>query len=369
MAFRFKIIIILSILLFTFNINAQNSLTNWNIKPSLKFDVLCLLNTLTGDLYYLKYYQEEYDKFKDKLTPEAVTALSELKRKLKDENGRIISAYLCLHFSVYEEESLDGMIAWLDKEDEIKERFKKTPYYSDEGWKIFSSALPELKVILPFLMEIDFTGYWQENIYPKVSGFIAELEGSMGQNDVIKEVEAFLGHKLESDTITIYVLYYSQPHGIKITGTRFLTDVAWPYKIVLNTAIHEMMHPPFDWKNEELIAAVEKLKNEKFLIDAFDNRDQSSGYTSLEGLIEEDCVKALDQSISDKFGIYPDPAKRWKELDGGMHVLAPVLYTMMKEDGYPLDGKTFQEYFIENVNNGRLLNGNIEKIYNDFYTE
>ena len=270
---------------------------------------------------------------------------------------------------MYEEESLDDMIAWLDRLDEMKERFKKTPYYDDESWEIFVSAIPELKIILPFLNDIDFTSYWEENIYPKVSAKIDEIKGSMGQDDVVKEVEAYLGHKLESDTITVYVLYYSQPHGIKITGTRFLTDVAWPYKIVLNTAIHEMMHPPFDWESKDLLDAVGKLKQEKFLIDAFDNRDKSSGYTSLDGLIEEDCVKSLDQLISEKFGIYTEPGNRWKELDGGMHVLAPVLYTIMKEDNFPVEGGTFQSYLIENVNNERLLNGNIEKIYNDFYSK
>ena len=81
---KHHILIIFFLFLFIPNLNAQDSiLTNWNIKPSFKFDVLCLLNTLTADPYYLKYYQDEYDKFKDRLTPEAVTALSELKRKLE----------------------------------------------------------------------------------------------------------------------------------------------------------------------------------------------------------------------------------------------------------------------------------------------
>ncbi len=358
------------VFLFFSNLNAQNDIvTKWNIKPSFKFDLLCLLNTLTADPYYLKYYQEEYDYFKDKLTPEAVSALSELKRKLKDENGQIISAYLCLHFSVYEEESLDDMIAWLDRENEIKERFKQTPYYSEDSWEIFAQTLPELKIIFPILKEIDFTGYWEKNILPKVTEKITDLENTMGQNDVIKEVESYLGKKLDSETITVYVLYYSQPHGIKITGTRFLTDAAWNHKIVLNTAIHEMMHPPFDWDDPELKAADEKLKQDPFLINAFENRDMSSGYTSLDGLIEENCVKSMDQQISEQFGISNGPGNKWKDLDGGMHVLAPVLYIVMQKDNYPVEGKTFQSYFVEIINNGRLLNGNIKKIYNDFYAE
>lgn len=37
--------------------------TVWKIEPSLKFDTLCLLNALSGDPYYLRYYRAEYDHF------------------------------------------------------------------------------------------------------------------------------------------------------------------------------------------------------------------------------------------------------------------------------------------------------------------
>ena len=43
--------------------------TDWEIKPSLKYDALCFLNVMTGDEFYLTYFQKEYDKFKDILTP------------------------------------------------------------------------------------------------------------------------------------------------------------------------------------------------------------------------------------------------------------------------------------------------------------
>ena len=102
-----------------------------------------------------------------------------------------------------------------------------------------------------------------------------------------------------------------------------------------------MMHPPFDWDDPELKSAVEKLKQDPFLINAFENRDMSSGYTSLDGLVEENCVKAMDQQISEKFGISTGPENKWKDLDGGMHVLAPVLYTLMKEDFILLQQKLF----------------------------
>jgi len=63
----------------------MHNTTDWQIEPSLKFDALCFLNTLTADRYYLPYYQSEFDVFKDKLTPTVKEALANLKRKIKDE--------------------------------------------------------------------------------------------------------------------------------------------------------------------------------------------------------------------------------------------------------------------------------------------
>lgn len=64
------------------------------------------------------------------------------------------------------------------------------------------------------------------------------------------------------------MLYYSQPHGIKVAGTRFLTDVAWPFEIVLRNAVHKMMHPPYDLaNNDELRNLLFLLKGDEFLMD------------------------------------------------------------------------------------------------------
>jgi len=45
--------------------------TEWRLEPSLKYDALCFANILTGDPFYLEYYQGEYDRFQPKITPEA----------------------------------------------------------------------------------------------------------------------------------------------------------------------------------------------------------------------------------------------------------------------------------------------------------
>jgi hypothetical protein len=49
-------------------------------------DTVCLLNVLTGDPFYVRYYKDEYARFEPQLTPAARVALANLKRKIKDEN-------------------------------------------------------------------------------------------------------------------------------------------------------------------------------------------------------------------------------------------------------------------------------------------
>lgn len=149
----------------------------------------------------------------------------------------------------------------------------------------------------------------------------------------------------------------------------FLTDIAWPFSILIRTASHEMMHPPFDLKNDSvLIGTLSKLKNEKFLMDKVLNHNPSFGYNSFEGFVEEDCVHALDQIINEKLGISRDPRKRWEENDDGMHVPAIALYNIMKEENYNEEKMIYRDFIIRNIEKVKLLNGNIEKIYNNFYS-
>jgi hypothetical protein len=345
-----------------------DSMTNWTIEPSFKYDALCFLNILTADTFYLTYYKGEFDKFKPRLTPEVNSSLSNLKRVLKDENGRIVSAYLCLYFSAVEDSTLEQMITTLQNPGKLRENFEKTPYHSEESWQLFLSVNTELQTILNFLKEIEFERYWKDNILPIVQKTIGEIKPDLPKYDVIEENENKLGYKLPSNTITVYMLYYSQPHGIKITGTRFLTDVAWPFKIVIRTAAHEMMHPPYDYINDEgLRKAIESLRGDEFLMDKVLNHNPSFGYNTLEGLIEEDCVQALDQLISEKLGVERDPRKRWKENDDGIHVFAVALYQVMKEEKYNSKHEVFRDFLVKMIESGRLSAGKIKSFHEAFY--
>jgi hypothetical protein len=345
----------------------EQSHTDWDIEPSFKYDALCFLNILTADTFYLTYHQAEYDKFKDKITEPAKQSLAHLSKTIKD-NGNIVSAYLSLYFSAVEDSTLEQMTARLDNLAELKDNFSKTPYHDEESWKVFESTAPDLKVIFAFLKDIKFEEYWKENILPIVNKKIDEIKPGLPDYDVIKYNEYYLGYKLPTNKIVVYMLYYVKPHGIRITGMRFLTDQSWPFNIVIRNASHEMMHPPYDYANDkELQEAIQTFTKDEFFMDKLNNHNPSFGYTTLEGLVEEDCVQAIDQLINEKLGVSKDAALRWKESDDGIHVLAISLYQLMKAENYNSKNEIFRDFFIRMIKAGKLSPDEIKRYHKNFY--
>ncbi len=345
-----------------------NSKTFWKLSPSFKFDTLCFLNTLSGDEYYLEYYDSDFQKFKSKLTPKVRLALANLKRKIKDENKGIISAFLTLYFSAVDDENLDQMLKTIENSTLLKSNLKNSPYFNENDWKLFESVKQDLSVIFRFLKRINFERTWRKEILPKVNSRISLIEKSLPNYDVISQVESHLGRGLSSNTITVYMLYYSQPHGIKITGTRFLTDVAWSFGIVLRNSVHEMMHPPYDLaKDEKLRAALNLLRQDEFLMDKVANHNPAFGYNSFEGFVEEDIVQATEQIINEKLGIAVDARQRWKNADGGMHVLAAALYSVMKKEEFPKGQESLSCLLIKVISSGKLTSGKIQALHDDFH--
>lgn len=339
---------------------AFHTQTDWSLEPSLKFDTLCLLNTLSGDPYYLEYYQSEYDRFKPQLTAAELKEFAELKRILKDESGGIISATLALYFSATEDQTLDEMIHTAADSRAMRDALQKTSYWDADGWKTYEKAQPHLQQALRALKRIAFDQYWQEQMKPKVEKRIADFRSQLTQYNIIPEIEKRLGHPLASNKIVVYLLTYSEPHGIRITGTRFLTHISYPLTIVLRNAIHEMMHPPYNADDPSIKAAIQQLGQEPLLKDKIENHDASFGYNTVEGYVEEDCVQALEQLISERFGIARDPSEYWREQDGGIHVLAAALYFRLKEADTRIKLTGFPELFVAAVKSGRLSGAQLQ---------
>jgi hypothetical protein len=342
--------------------------TDWDLEPSFMFDTLCALNVLSGDKYYLDYYQADYDRLNPLLRPEERAAFVNLKRIIKDENGGIISAQLALYFSATDAQTLDEMIRVVEDSSTMQKNLQATPYYSDSGWKIYEASRPNLEAAFKALKRIHFDVDWQEHAKPQIEKARAAIAADLPKYNVIPAVESVLGVARPTNKITVYLLYYSQPHGIKITGTRFLTHYSYPFRIVLRNAIHEMMHPPYDLAHDsDLRSALQSLRSDAFLMDKVEHHNPSYGYNTLEGLEEEDCVQALEQIIAESFGMGGNPQRYWKQQDDGIHVLAVALYSLMKQQNFLEEHEAFPVFLKRTIRSGALSNGHIEELNRKFF--
>jgi hypothetical protein len=341
--------------------------TDWQLKPSLKYDALCLLNALSGDPFYLNYYQAEYDHFHRLFTGAEQAAFAELKHVIKDEGHGIVSAKLALYYSTVDDETLPEMIRTARDSAAMEAALRKTSYWSADEWQNYEAAKPALEAALRALDRVGFPAYWQANARPKIEKRIAEITPDLAKYDILPVIESYLGFPLPSHTITVYLLAYSEPHGIRITGLRFLTHVSYPFRIVLHNAIHEPMHPPYHADDPKVREAIEMLGRDPLVMDKVQHHDPSFGYNTTAGYIEEDSVQALEELISEKFGVGHNPCQYWKEQDDGMHVLAAAIYADYKRES-SANPTPYTQWFVRAVQDGQLRGNKLQQTVQSFFS-
>ncbi len=369
---RSVIVFIFAVFFFLAPAGAQNFHTNsdWDVRPSLKYDAICVLNVLSGDPYYLKYYQDDYDRLSKQLRPDELAAFVNLKRRIKEKHGGIISAQLALYFSAVDAESVDDLIKVVDDSSAMQRNLKSTAYYDEDSWKVYEASRPDLKVAFEALKRIHFDSDWEKESRSKIEQAIKSISADLPKYNVIPAVESVLGSPRPTNRITVYLLYYSQPHGIKITGAQFLTHYSYPFRIVLRNAIHEMMHPPYDLAHDpEVRHDLDSLRSDRFLMSEVEHHDPSFGYNTLDGLVEEDCVQALEELLAERFGVGHDPRQYWREQDGGIHVFAVAIYSLMKDRNFDSGGEPFAVFLKRMFREGRLSNGLLEQLNRKFFSE
>ena len=233
---------------------------------------------------------------------------------------------------------------------------------------------PDLRAVFGWLRRIGYDREWERTILPAVQRKASTLRSELDRHNVIAGDEKVLGFALPSDAITVYLLYFNQPHGMRLIGQSFCTGVAYPAEIVLRNAVHELMHPPFrptpdpePHKAAEMWDAIGSLRGDAFLMERVSHHNPSFGYNTFEGFIEEDCVQALEQVSSKSLDLGQEPRLRWKQSDDGMHVLAVALYSAMREEGFNARNEEFSDFLVRMIRTGKLAPGAIESRYNRFY--
>ncbi len=350
--------------------------THWNIETSLAFEAIGFLNALTGDPLSTPYYTADVQRFKRALSPQALQSLDHLAEFRDNTLHSNLSGFYSLYFSAVHASSLDDLIALCENPDSIRRALLQIDasgqsagtYYSPVEWDLFKGTLGDLRVALTALRDAGFSMYWEQDVLPQLRTRAAALETVTNRYNIIPLIERYLGFALPSGDITIYLVEFIRPYGHHVAGTQLITQPDIDDAQVVRTAIHEMMHPPFDARDSRVLQAIQAIGDDAFIKRAFDTRDPKYGYNDWDYYVNEDSVRALEQLISEKVGLGRPLESRWGPAeDGGMHALSVVLYTLMKEQKFPRNGEAYGAFLIRMVEDGQFTAEKSRGRYDAFY--
>lgn len=332
----------------------QKIRTQWHVRTSEGFDAICFLGPLSGDDFYSRYYRHELAAFLPRLKQTTRDIIVRLYRTAQ-KNGGLLGPDLCTLLSGGKDATLADIMTSLQAPDAlVKPHYRQSPYWDEPSWQAFLAMRADLFAVFEDMTAAGFSRFRNRYVAPRAAMRLPELRKRLSGIDTIAEQEKLLGRKFPSPSIEIILLYFSKPHGIRIQGQRFLTHLDYPDEIVIRNADHELMHPPFDEHSAQIKAVLAVLSRDPLLERIVKRHDRHFGYNSLEGLLNEDTVQALEQFINERFGVSVPPAKRWTEADNGMHVLAAGLYGLLKADGYERTGGNIQTWLYGAARSGLL---------------
>ncbi|MBP8246271.1 MAG: hypothetical protein KAX56_05345 [Phenylobacterium sp.] len=251
----------------------------------------------------------------------------------------------------------------------MKARLQASRFWDADSWARFEALRPEILTMLRWYRDIDFPVYWRVDAEAPVKAALVEIAPQLEQTGVVPLVEQVLGRRLDTGEIHVVATRYCRPHGIRVTGDRFLTDSTYPKDRVLSivggTSVHEMLHPPFDPKDPRVLRAIEVARRDPFVQARFKDHNPSFGYNTIEGLFDEDSTQALDQIINERIGFAfkgGDAGERWRKADDGLHVMAAAIYVLMKQEKFLESGQDYVTFLDRMVREGRLAPGKIEAL-------
>jgi hypothetical protein len=346
---------------------ARHTQTNWVVRDSEAFEAIAFLNALTGDPLARPHYLADLRHFEPLITAEVKDALATLADFRDHTLHAHLSGFMMAFFLAGKAKTLDDLIALTAGPESIRQALKDYDrslveiniYYGDQGWKMFEETLPSLQTVFSFLREAGFADYWRAGHLDQIRQECARIQSAVRDRNIVPIIEAHLGFGLPSDQVTIYLVHYLWPYGHHLIGTSLATVPEDSDSGVVRTTVHELLHNPFNNTDPAFWEAANSLKEDPFLSEAFGARDPKYGYNNWPDYVAEDSVRALEQRIEEGLGL--GPRWNWTE-DGGMHVLARVLYALMEKQGFPQNGESYQDFIRRTVAEGTLAPGRAESL-------
>lgn len=312
--------------------------TRWVVTPAAGLDALLLLGAASGDLMQADIYGEDIEWVRSSVSAEGLAAMDRIDAALRGRLGRLTGPVLVYFFSTGPVATIDDVIASsADPVSRLRPGHERSWRWDDEEFSSALRMMPTVHTALVALRDAGFEQRYDQAARASIERAVERNQAAVEDYDVIPQQEKLLGRKLDP-TIEIFIANYSKPYGIKLVGQRFVAHYEYDAQTQLHIAAHEIFHSPFDGRDPTLLASLKALERDAWMQSIVRNHDPKFGYNSFLSIVDEDSTQALDQIVSEKLGFARPPGERWRDADGGMHMLAAALYDAMKEDGFAEQG-------------------------------
>ena len=328
--------------------------TRWNVTGSEGYDAIAFLGPLTGrDLYRARYAAEA-----DAFGPRLPAAVRDDIPKLADESDAssfgLLWPVLANTLSGAGITDLDSVIALLsDLDARVRPSYAGNPDGSDSDWQWLEANAPRLLRAFTAMRDAGFPQFRRDKLGADFEARVAEEQRALARYDVIRWQEKLTGRTFDP-VINVVLLAFAKPHGAKMQDQTFVQAFGNDTATTVRIAAHEMLHPPIPMDGPVAKAALAVLERDPLIPRIVREHNPKWGYTTLEGMLNEDLCEALDQLISEKLGVARNPADRWREADDGIHVLAGGLYGLLRQDCWAETGGSIEAWLDAATRAGRL---------------
>jgi hypothetical protein len=329
--------------------------TVWRVGGSEGQDAIAFLAALSGRELYTRYYADDAALFAPKLSEEIRAAIPALWTSAEEEGVGLLTPNLALIFSHADRDAaIDDLLAALeDPEARIRPAFQSGTYWNENDWSWFVRAAPQLRAVFEGLKAAGFAAFLQERGGAALAEGLQRQRSGLSVYDIIRVEERLTGRTFQPE-IDITLLQFVKPHGIKVRGQRFLQAADYDVATTVRIAAHELLHPPVPMDGPAALAALQVLGSDPLIPRIVTEHDPRWGYTTLDGLLNEDLCQALDQMVSEILGVARNPADRWRMSDDGIHVMAAGFYGLLRQDRWSRTGGTLETWLLEAAWSGRL---------------
>ncbi|MDZ7292264.1 MAG: cytochrome P450 [candidate division KSB1 bacterium] len=352
--------------------------TRWIVKTSFKYDLCCFVGILTGRELYKKYYGDLQAEWSRKLPAPVSAAIKKIDAIVGPNQPP--GPRLCVLLSaVAGDDSLAAIMQAMTDDAAVRRQLMASDFASTKNWQQWQMLKPFVRIVFEYLQKEQFELYWHKNLYPKINGKLPGIQKELQSYDVIGDLKRFLVDWQAGDSLEVYALWLLQPHAIRLTGQRYLTDANYPMHVTVKSAHHELLHPYCERMVDSVLTTqFASLQADPFLQQKLAQSDPGLGYRNFMKYCSEEVVLAADLWVSERRRVISQlmgasgndseavVRKYFENYEGGVHVLAAVIYSYL-EAGLKSEGMSYTMFIRELFTSGRLQPGKIEPEYLNFY--